>query len=217
VDEYVKFGYTGDALGTTNAMSFNYESQSGNDWSIKDTYKRRSKSFAGHMPVASTESSVLFRCSSVSEQSALPSTNASSNIFFDTDYTPLQFDSYAVMAGEDATINFVNAKVSQADNAGNDFISVYYQWYVSDDPIVDRDASDPTKVTDTLLAGMTNINMDWNTSSDHKPEKWNPDADEWDYRNTLPPYDIHYEEYGEDGLPDNPEYWTMYDLHAYTT
>ena len=218
VDEYLNYGYTGeDNIGCDRSLSMKYDSGVGNDWSVKSTYTRKREAFAGNLPVATTESSVLFRCSSVSEQAKLPSTDASSNVFYDTDYTPLQFDSYAILAGEDATINFVNAKVSQADNAGNDFISVYYQWYVSDDAIVDRDPSDANRVTDKLIAGMTNINMDWNTSSDHKPEKWNPAADKYDYRNTLSPDDPHYEEYGEDGLHDNPEYWTMYDLHAYTT
>ncbi len=218
VDEYVNFGYTGPSGISDTALSFKWvDNFWGDDWSVRNTYTRRGESYAGLMPVASTESSVLFRCSSVSEQAELPNTNASSNVFYDTDYTPLQFDTFAVMAGKKATVNFVNAKVSQADNAGNDFIDVYYQWYLSDDPIVDRDPSDPNKVTDELLAGMTNVCLDWNSKSDHKPEKWNPEADIYDYRNSLSPKDPNYEAYGEDGLPDNKEYWTMYDLHAYTT
>jgi len=217
VDEYVNFGFTGDALGTTNAMSFKYKSQTGDDWSIKGTHERQGESFAGYMPVASTESSVLFRCSSASEVTELPNTNPSDYVHYDSDYTPLQFGSYAVLAGEDATINFMNAKVSQCDNAGTDFIDVYYQWYVSDDPFIDRDSEDPTVITDELLAGITNVCLDWSKKSDHLPYKWNPDADIYEYRNSLSPDDPNYEEYGEDGLADNPEYWTMYDLHAYTT
>ena len=218
VDEYVTYGYTGFGCGTDMTMSFNYEEQVGDDWSIKgDPYERESESFAGYMPVASTESTVLFRCSSMSEQKELPNTDATSYVHYDTNYTPLQFDTYAVMAGETATINFVNAKVSQADNAGVDFIDVYYQWYISDDPFISRDPEDATKVTDTLLAGMTNVCLDWSVKEDHQPHKWNPDKDIYDYRNSLSPDDPNYSEYGEDGLPDDPNFWTMYDLHAYTT
>lgn len=90
VDEYVTFGYTGEGksgdyyLGSNKALSMKYEDRTGDDWSVKSTYTRKCKAFAGNLPVATTESSVLFRCSSVSEQAKLPSTNASSNIFYDT-------------------------------------------------------------------------------------------------------------------------------------
>ncbi len=97
-------------------------------------------------------------------------------------------------------------------------IDVYYQWYLSDDEIIDRDPDDATRITDDeLLAGITNVCTDWSVKYLHQPENWNPEADIYEYRNSLSPDDPNYEEYGADGLHDNPDYWSMKELHAYTT
>ncbi len=218
VDEYLNYGYTGTKATGKSQQIYYWGDYSGlPDWGAGYGRNYAKDSFAGVLPTSSTESSILIRCSSMSEQAELPNVDPTSNVFFDTNYTPLQFRTNSISAGENATVNFVNAKVSQADNAGTDFIDVYYQWYVSDDPIVDRDPKDATKVTDTLLAGMTNICLDWDLKSDHLPHKWNPDADIYEYRNSLSPDDPNYEAYGEDGLPDDTTGWNMYNLHAYTT
>ncbi|MBO5953479.1 MAG: Ig-like domain-containing protein, partial [Oscillospiraceae bacterium] len=172
--------------------------------------------YQGELDTATAQTSILFRCSSVNEQKKTTLSNGSSNYM--ADWTPLQFTTDAIMAGEYNTVNLVNGQTALVDWEGARVFDIYYQWYVLDTP------DDPTP---TLIAGTENV---WVSQSTEGGKQWH-DPKYWDIdpatnqnvngkltANTIDPNAEVPEgvTYGPNGLPTNRLLWTYDQVHMYT-
>ena len=166
-----------------------------------------SGSFGQKMPVAKSESSILFRCLSVTEK------QSNGEAYLAHDYTPVQWLNEP-RAGQTASVRLVNGKAGMTDYWGDSKVfDVYYQWYE-----VNADGSNPR-----LIAGTDNV-YDRPTDDmkpDHRPLGWDILHDGKQYVNTVDPNDPKASTYQYHGLPGtattpNPALWTPEMIHLYS-
>ena len=174
--------------------------------------------FSNSLGTAKANTSILFMCYGPEEQVVVEDHNTQLE-----DFTPLQWNSKNVPAGQKACIEFVNAKTGNVDYSPNTRIfDIYYQWWTLDE--------DGEK--DQLIAGTTNVwdirekyaqAKEQNLNSEetkallntgkqqHTLESWLRGKDGFQYANTIAPWDTDLLEavdrdgnkidYGDDGLP----------------
>ena len=157
-------------------------------------------SYGSELPVAHTQSSVLFRCLDINE------TVDNGGAYSDYDFTPLQWIE-TPKAGKTAKIQIVNGKAGMTDYiANNKILDVYYQWWEVDEN------GEPVR----LLAGTNNIYNGTGEKSKHRPSMWNVETDGKTYVNTVDPKDPKASTYGANGLPTDPKTWTDKQIHMYS-
>ena len=188
-------------------MEFGYDQQ--------NTLRTGKASFGGGLPVAKSESSILFRCLSTDELTETDPNEA----YKKHDFTPLQWID-APEVGSRAEIQILNGKAGMTDfKHVNKVFDIYYQWWE-----VQKDGT-PVR----MIAGTDNIywGNDQNTRVKHCPNEWNNiEGDGHTYCNTFDPDDPRNENliynglpgiYDEDGkLKADSIVWKCWDLHMYT-
>ncbi len=171
--------------------------------------------FGGELPVARTESSILFRCLSLDD---LVETDPG-EAYKATDFTPLQWID-APEIGSRAGVQLLNGKAGMTDfKHVNKVFDIYYQWWE-----VEKDGT-PVR----MIAGTDNIY--WGNDNDvrvnHEPKRWNNiEGDGHTYCNTFDPSDPHNANLIYNGLPGYYDddgklradsiVWKCWDLHMYT-
>ena len=171
--------------------------------------------FGDTLPVAKTESSILFRCLSTAE---LVDTD-DGGAYKKHDFTPLQWVDNPEL-GARAKIQILNGKAGMTDfKHVNKVFDVYYQWWETD-----KDGNELR-----MIAGTDNVYMGDDVSERirHWPKEWNNiEEDGHIYCNTFDPSNPGNSNLIYNGLPGyydddgklRADYlgWDCYNLHMYT-